>query len=92
MIDFPELTKYFGLKEQGLSASEVTIVARDNGLSPIETIFVLKEVFQLSVAKAKEIFMNAKGNEHHLDFHKQLMDDLDKISEEDKLEHQGGNK
>jgi hypothetical protein len=91
MIKFPELTKYFDLKERGSSASDVTVVARENGLSSIETIYVLKEVFDLSVGQAKEIFMNTRGNEHHLAFHEQLMDDLDKMNEEDALENQGGN-
>ncbi len=91
MIEFPELTKYIELKQLGSSASEIAIVAREDGLSSVESIFVLKEVFEISVARAKEIFMTTKGNEHHLAFHEQLMDDLDKINEEMNLENQGGN-
>jgi hypothetical protein len=90
MIKFPELTKYSDLKEQGSSASDVTVAAREDGLGSIESIFVLKEVFDLSVAQAKEIWMTTKGNEHHLAFHEQLMGDLDKMNEEDALENQGG--
>jgi hypothetical protein len=90
MIQFPELTKYIELKLRGLSASEIAIVAREDGLSSVESIYVLKEVFEISVAQAKEIFMTIKGNEHHLAFHEQLMDDLDKVIEEMDLENQDG--
>jgi hypothetical protein len=90
MIEFPELTKYIKLKLRGSSASEVAIAAREDGLGSIESIFLLKEVFELSTAQAKELWNNLEGNEHHLAFHEQLMDDLDKINEEDALENQGG--
>jgi hypothetical protein len=85
-----DLTKYIELKTQGSSVFDVSAVAREDGLNSVETIFVIWKVFEIPFAQAKEIFMTTKGNEHHLAFHEQLMDDLDKINEETELENQGG--
>jgi hypothetical protein len=53
MIEFPELAKCIELKARGFSTSEVAIVAREDGLGSIESIYVLKNVFYLSTAQAK---------------------------------------
>jgi hypothetical protein len=85
-----DLTKYIELKNQGSSVFEVSAVAREVGLSSVETIFVLWKVFEIPFARAKEIWMTTKGNEHHLAFHAQLMDDLEELFNESELENQGG--
>ena len=79
-MEFPELSKYIELEKRGLSAVEICRVARDDELNSIQVIYVLKNVFDLSTAQSKEIWMNLEGNEHHLAFHEELMDILDKIN------------
>jgi hypothetical protein len=86
----PKLTKYIELKEQGSSASEVAVAAREDGLNSVESIYVLKYVFDLSVEHAKETWINAEGNEHHRAFQEQLIDELEQEIKESELEHQGG--
>jgi hypothetical protein len=83
MIDFPELAKYIELKEQGSSASEIAILAREDGLNSIEVIFVLKNVFDLSVAKAKEIWIETGSSEEYQAF-------IEALEKESELENQGG--
>lgn len=61
----PGMIKYIELKEKGSSASEITILARENGLDSLGVIFVLKNVFDLSVAKAKEIWIDIGSSDRY---------------------------
>jgi hypothetical protein len=79
----PKLTKYIELKQQGSSASEIAILTRDDGLDSLEVIFVLKSVFDLSVAKAKEIWIETGSSEGHQAF-------IEALEKESELENQGG--
>jgi hypothetical protein len=87
----PELKKYIELKACGSSSSEVSLVALEDGLNPIESIYVLKHVFDLSVAHAKEIWINIEGNEYNSNLVQLFQDELDQIQKENALEHQKGN-
>jgi hypothetical protein len=79
----PKLTKYFELKERGSNASEIAILAREDGLDSLEVIFVLKNVFDLSVAEAKEIWIETGSSEGYQAF-------IEALEKESKLENQGG--
>ena len=80
----PELTKYTELNERGSSASEIAILARENGLDSLGVIFVLKNVFVPSVAKAKEIWIDTGSNDGYQSV-------IEMFKKESELENQGGN-
>ena len=86
----PEPTKYVELKERGSSASQVSVVAREDGLGSIETLYVLKHVFDLSLGQAKETWINMEGNEYISNLEQIIQAELDQIQNEDALEKQGG--
>jgi hypothetical protein len=79
----PKLTKYFELKERGSNASEIAILAREDGLDSLEVIFVLKKVFYLSVAEAKEIWIETGSSEGYQAF-------IEALEKELEFENQGG--
>ena len=55
-MEFPDLTKYIELKKRGLTIQEVAIVARDDSLGSVSTMFVLVKVFGIPLPDAIEIW------------------------------------
>ena len=86
----PDLTKYFELKKRGLNAHQVAFVVYEDNLSISKAIYIIDNIFDLPFGEVKDICVTTKGYEHHLAFHEELMDILDKINEEGELENQGG--
>jgi hypothetical protein len=79
----PNLTKYIELKERGSSTFDISVVAREDGLDSLGVLYVLKHVFNLSVAQAKEIWIETGSS----DGYQAVINMLKKESE---LENQGG--
>jgi hypothetical protein len=56
-----DLLKYKRLTELGASPSEIARVASRDGVQPIEQIKLLRELFNLSLVEAKEVYITADG-------------------------------
>ena len=80
-MEFLELSKYIELEKRGLTAPEVSVIAQQDGLESILVVYVLKNVFEISIDEATEICMTTEGHKHPLAFNKDLMNLLKQIPE-----------
>lgn len=72
-----DLTKYAQLKGQGASATDVWLAAEADGLDQITRIFVMREVFQLSIVEAKAVSVQAQTGCSLKEHQAKLLEGLD---------------
>lgn len=69
------LEKYEQLKSQGISAEDVYRIAQTDGLTSIERIKLIRELYNLGLREAKEISIVASGIASSLDEHQSKIAD-----------------
>jgi len=63
------VNKYIMLKENGFDSLSIYVETVKDGLSSIESIKLIRDLFALSLPEAKEIMLKATGIAHSLNDH-----------------------
>lgn len=62
-----DYSEYHALRESGHTAEQVFLKARENGIDTIEQIRLIRQVFGLSLADAKQVSHRANSPDFSLD-------------------------